>query len=243
MLRHGWRWRAAPRRRWRGWLHYWGMPIHSLPQSRTVRIKTVLTAIRPVVDGMERPTRRTRARRVHAINQLVSGIFTSSATKGSLYAAHSTRRLSTPSQRCPTPACATHALAAPRCHGLAQPLRHHGRRRAGHPRAGPRRRAARRRAVVSAREDDGPLSGSGGVMRHLKLALNDVRYGRTGAARSCRVRPARRAHPGRIEAKRSGWVRAKDHARHYREKMVKVEAKRKRRAAQQRMIWLASKKS
>ena len=84
----------------------------------------------------------------------------------------------------------------------------------------------------------GPLSGgAGGVMRHLKFALNDVRYElrhrrpKTGPAEydpgnAGRIRALDRGEAVRLR------VRAKDHARHYREKMVKVEAKRKRRAAQ-----------
>ncbi|CAH0378269.1 unnamed protein product [Pelagomonas calceolata] len=84
----------------------------------------------------------------------------------------------------------------------------------------------------------GPLSGgAGGMMRHLKFALNDVRYElrhrrpKTGPAEydpgnAGRIRALDRGEAVRLR------VRAKDHARHYREKMVKVEAKRKRRAAQ-----------
>ncbi len=84
----------------------------------------------------------------------------------------------------------------------------------------------------------GPLSGgAGGVMRHLKFALNDVRYElrhrrpKTGPAEydpgnAGRIRALDRGEAVRLR------VRAKDHARHFREKMVKVEAKRKRRAAQ-----------
>ena len=84
----------------------------------------------------------------------------------------------------------------------------------------------------------GPLSGgAGGVMRHLKFALNDVRYElrhRRPKAGPAEYDPG---NAGRIRALDRGEavrlrVRAKDHARHYREKMVKVEAKRKRRAAQ-----------
>ena len=84
----------------------------------------------------------------------------------------------------------------------------------------------------------GPLSGgAGGVMRHLKFALNDVRYElrhRRPKAGPAEYDPGT---AGRIRALDRGEavrlrVRAKDHARHFREKMVKVEAKRKRRAAQ-----------
>ena len=84
----------------------------------------------------------------------------------------------------------------------------------------------------------GPLSGgAGGMMRHLKFALNDVRY----ELQHRRPKPGPAEYDpgnaGRIRALDRGEavrlrVRAKDHARHYREKMVKVEAKRKRRAAQ-----------
>ena len=84
----------------------------------------------------------------------------------------------------------------------------------------------------------GPLSGgAGGVMRHLKFALNDVRY----ELQHRRPKPGPAEYDpgnaGRIRALDRGEavrlrVRAKDTARHYREKMVKVEAKKKRRAAQ-----------
>ena len=74
-------------------------------------------------------------------------------------------------------------------------------------------------------------------MRHLKFALNDVRYElrhRRPKASPAEYDPG---NAGRIRALDRGEavrlrVRAKDHARHFREKMVKVEAKKKRRAAQ-----------
>lgn len=83
----------------------------------------------------------------------------------------------------------------------------------------------------------GPLSeGMGGMMRHLKFALNDVRYELSHRRPKPTAAEYEPGPAGRVRALDRGEavrlrVRAKDHARHHREKLVKVEAKRKRHAA------------
>ena len=83
----------------------------------------------------------------------------------------------------------------------------------------------------------GPLSGgTGGMMRHLKFALNDVRYELSHRRPKPTAAEYEPGPAGRVRALDRGEavrlrVRAKDHARHHREKLVKVEAQRKRHAA------------
>ena len=179
MLRHGWRWRAA-RAPGGGVAIIGACQFTVCHRAELVRIKyRALTglAVRPAVDGAEHPSvSDARRRRTRSKPSLYRVFFVQQRHKGQPFTLPpDTRRLSTPSQRCPTaPACALPTLAccgSPRCHRRTRRRRraqHHGRRRAGHPRAGPRRRAARRRAVVSAREDDGAaVRRPGGMMRHL----------------------------------------------------------------------------